>query len=355
MKRIAIISAFLLVFAFIPTILAQEREQEQHQRDTQTQQDTQRQDRTTQETQRQDRTTTQGTTAQDTSTFTGELIELDTEDKQIRLKNSQGDEMEFEYNEQTQISGADQNVSGLFSEQGMRLTVTYREEGGFMGSNIATRIQVEQGQGFQRSPGQDQGSQRYGETRDQSTQGQTTTRTQGQTTTRTQDRTQQEDDTWAQDRDRSTTRTQDQTTTRTQDRTQQEDDTWAQDRDRSTTETQDRSSTQTQDRSTTQRQDQTGQRTQQYGSQQSSFSGELVDVDTTEQKLTVRNDQGEEMKFSYSQQTEVSGADQSIAGLATRSGSKVTIHYSEAGEGQSKEKTAQKIHVEQQRESQQNR
>src|SRR5690606_19832292 len=110
-----------------------------------------------------------GATTQDTSTFTGELVELNTEDKQFRLKNAQGEEMEFKYDEQTQISGAEQNVSGLFSEQGMRLTVTYREEGGFMGSNIATSIEVEQGQGFQSSPSQDPGSQRYGETRDQST------------------------------------------------------------------------------------------------------------------------------------------------------------------------------------------
>lgn len=326
MKRIAIISAFLLVFAFIPSILAQEEEQEQRQWDTQTQQDTERQDRSrTQDTQGQDHSRTEGATAQETSTFTGELLELDTADKQITVKNSQGAEMEFEYNEQTQITGADQNVAGLFSEGGMKLTVTYREEEGFMGGNIATRIQVEEGdsRGLQTSPGQDQGSQRYGQTQDQTTQEQDRTRTQ------------HDQGTWAQDREQSASQAQDREWSRTQERDP---------------------TAHAQDRTTTERQDQAGQRTQEYGSQQtSSFRGELVDVDTTQQKLTVRNSQGEEMEFSYSQQTEVSGADQSVAGLATKSGSMITIEYSEQGEGASKQKTAQKIHVEQERQSQQDR
>ena len=232
----------------------------------------------------------------------------------------------------------------------MRLTVTYREEGGFMGSNIATSIEVEQGQGFQSSPSQDPGSQRYGETRDQSTLDPESTQSHDQTSTRTPESTQHESGTWTQDRDRSTASSTPEATS-----TQQESETWAQDRDQPTTSAQDQGATQTEDHRTTHGQDQTSQASQQYGSQQSSFSGELVDVDTTEQKLTVRNEQGEEMEFSYSSQTEVSGADQSIAGLATQSGSKVTVEYSDSGEGQSNEKTAQKIQIEQEWESQQDR
>jgi hypothetical protein len=67
-------------------------------------------------------------------------------------------------------------------------------------------------------------------------------------------------------------------------------------------------------------------------------TGELVKVDDVAKKLTIKGADGIETDFAYSDATEVAGGT-GIAGLATKAGAKVTVHFkSEAGV-----KTATKI------------
>jgi hypothetical protein len=69
--------------------------------------------------------------------------------------------------------------------------------------------------------------------------------------------------------------------------------------------------------------------------------GELVKVDAEAKKLTIKGADGMETVFAYTDATEVGGGRDGVAGLATKSGSKVTVHFTtEAGT-----KTATKIEV----------
>lgn len=69
--------------------------------------------------------------------------------------------------------------------------------------------------------------------------------------------------------------------------------------------------------------------------------GELVSVDDAAKSITIKDETGAELKFAYDTKTDVSGAKEGIAGLATRAGSKVTVKYKdEAGS-----KLATKIEV----------
>jgi len=54
------------------------------------------------------------------------------------------------------------------------------------------------------------------------------------------------------------------------------------------------------------------------------MSGELLSVDPTTKMLTIKSSDGRESKFSYNDQTVISGVKEQAAGLATAAGSKVT-------------------------------
>jgi hypothetical protein len=69
--------------------------------------------------------------------------------------------------------------------------------------------------------------------------------------------------------------------------------------------------------------------------------GELVSVDDVAKSITIKDDKGAEQKFTYDDKTDVSGAREGIAGLATRAGSKVTVKFTEGAAG----KLATKIEV----------
>lgn len=69
--------------------------------------------------------------------------------------------------------------------------------------------------------------------------------------------------------------------------------------------------------------------------------GELVSVDDAAKSITIKDDTGAEQKFAYDDKTDVSGAREGIAGLATRAGSKVTVKYTDGAAG----KLATKIEV----------
>lgn len=60
-------------------------------------------------------------------------------------------------------------------------------------------------------------------------------------------------------------------------------------------------------------------------------SGELVALDEKARTLAIKTESGNEMKFSYTDTTEIVGADKGASGLATMSGTLVTVHYSVHG------------------------
>jgi hypothetical protein len=70
-------------------------------------------------------------------------------------------------------------------------------------------------------------------------------------------------------------------------------------------------------------------------------SGELVSLDAKARTLVVKTESGNEMTFSYTDTTEILGADKGASGLATMNGSTVTVHYSVHGTAN----TATKIEV----------
>jgi hypothetical protein len=71
------------------------------------------------------------------------------------------------------------------------------------------------------------------------------------------------------------------------------------------------------------------------------FEGELMKVDATAKTLSVKNSQGQENEFRYTDQTVISGADGGVEGLATKSGTPVSVHFDTAT------RTAAKIEVRQ--------
>ena len=71
------------------------------------------------------------------------------------------------------------------------------------------------------------------------------------------------------------------------------------------------------------------------------FEGEMMKVDATAKTLSVKNSEGQEIEFRYNDQTQISGADGGVEGLATKSGTPVSVHFDTAT------RTAAKIEVRQ--------
>jgi hypothetical protein len=69
--------------------------------------------------------------------------------------------------------------------------------------------------------------------------------------------------------------------------------------------------------------------------------GELVKVDAVAKKITIKGADGVETDYAYTDATEVAGGREGVAGLATKSGSKVTVHFT----NDMGTKTATKIEV----------
>jgi len=61
-------------------------------------------------------------------------------------------------------------------------------------------------------------------------------------------------------------------------------------------------------------------------------SGELVKIDTSAKTITIKTASEPEMLFSYSDTTKVTGSDKDVAGLATMTGTMVTIHFTKRGQ-----------------------
>jgi len=73
-----------------------------------------------------------------------------------------------------------------------------------------------------------------------------------------------------------------------------------------------------------------------------SIRGQLKSVDTDAKKIVVTTSDGTDMEFVYNDQTLYSGAQDTIEGLSTSSGSNVTVHYRD----ENQQKVATKIEVE---------
>jgi Cu/Ag efflux protein CusF len=76
----------------------------------------------------------------------------------------------------------------------------------------------------------------------------------------------------------------------------------------------------------------------------SPVEGEIVSVDATAKKITIKPLTGADLSFTYNDKTEISGAHKDAAGLATMKEGRVTVHFSE--DAQTKVKTATRIVVE---------
>lgn len=58
-----------------------------------------------------------------------------------------------------------------------------------------------------------------------------------------------------------------------------------------------------------------------------SLRGSIVSVDTDKMNLTIKDTAGVEHTFRYNPQTEVTGSQEGMAGLATKAGTNVTVHF----------------------------
>ena len=66
--------------------------------------------------------------------------------------------------------------------------------------------------------------------------------------------------------------------------------------------------------------------------QPTSVRGELLSVDAVAKTLTIRTVDQNEMEFQYTERTEVTGAKEGAAGLATRQRGRVTVHFTRVGQ-----------------------
>jgi Cu/Ag efflux protein CusF len=76
----------------------------------------------------------------------------------------------------------------------------------------------------------------------------------------------------------------------------------------------------------------------------SPVEGELVSVDADAKKITIKPETGANLVITYTDKTEISGAQKDAAGLATMKDARVTVHFTE--DAQTKGRTATRIIVE---------
>lgn len=59
-------------------------------------------------------------------------------------------------------------------------------------------------------------------------------------------------------------------------------------------------------------------------------TGNLVSVDSSSKMVTIKQASGEQMQFEYDANTKVEGSQNSVQGLASETGTSVTIYYTES-------------------------
>jgi hypothetical protein len=77
--------------------------------------------------------------AQEAATAQGQLVRVDTRSNTIEIKTAAGADMQFRYTDQTKVTGASEDVSGLATMAGADVTVHYTKQGQ---DNIASSITV---------------------------------------------------------------------------------------------------------------------------------------------------------------------------------------------------------------------
>jgi hypothetical protein len=55
--------------------------------------------------------------------------------------------------------------------------------------------------------------------------------------------------------------------------------------------------------------------------------GELLKVDISARTIVIRTDEGQQLLFSYTDDTKVTGADRGVVGLATMAGTYLTVQF----------------------------
>ena len=80
-----------------------------------------------------------GQAAEQQKVFEGQLTKVDATAKSISVKGSTGPEMQFMYDDKTQVIGPEKDIQGLASKSGTPVKVSYRQD---KGVNWATRIEV---------------------------------------------------------------------------------------------------------------------------------------------------------------------------------------------------------------------
>ncbi len=69
----------------------------------------------------------------------GDLVRVTPETHILVVKGPDSKEVEFTYNDKTEISGADKTIEGLVGKTGTSVTVHYKKDGA---TNIATKVEV---------------------------------------------------------------------------------------------------------------------------------------------------------------------------------------------------------------------
>jgi hypothetical protein len=83
---------------------------------------------------------TQAPAQAQTQTAKGELLQVDTEKMTLSIKSADGAELDFAYNSQTEIIGAQKGVQGLATAAGSKVTVSYTMSGE---TKTATKVEVQ--------------------------------------------------------------------------------------------------------------------------------------------------------------------------------------------------------------------
>lgn len=78
-----------------------------------------------------------------TQTARGELSRVDADTKMLTVKTADGSEMEFSYNDETEVTGAQEGVAGLATASGSQVVVEYESDGT---THTATKIEVQPSQ-----------------------------------------------------------------------------------------------------------------------------------------------------------------------------------------------------------------
>lgn len=72
-------------------------------------------------------------------TATGELVKVDAEKKTLSVRQADGAELTFSYNDQTEITGEQKGAQGLATAEGSRVIVTYTTTDS---TKTATKVEV---------------------------------------------------------------------------------------------------------------------------------------------------------------------------------------------------------------------